>query len=821
MAAFIQKLFRKRSATGGPGTTARGKHKGAVQGSSRQSGAAPAGGQDSSQQDAQAAALQNQQRIDQQRAALGGELDQATLADLATDGLAADIRLDAARALTDKELLQKVQKQVKGRDKGVYQVVRQSLQALRELEEAEQQVCESIRQVIQQAADLARTGDTTLYEARLVNLERQWSDVAPRADNEQTVQALDNLRQCRQRAKELTEQKQTEAFHNEQAQQRQQTLTLLEETLQGLQARPSDSAALPSLDALLRTQENRWLEATRDTQVDKGEQKQYEALMQPLRALLSALRQLQEISQGTDIATTEVLSQLTWPQGFPKPEILIAAGKQAREQAVEPEQRSDTGGQARIGVAEFEARLDELEQSLENSQLKESRQLYRRAQEAHRHLDRHAVQQTRARLQRLAGRLRELEDWQGFATTPKQQTLCEQMEYLAEQPMEPEAKAARIQELQQEWRELGGSSDRTLWNRFKAASDKAFEPCKAYFEARSDLKQVHLQTRLTLCEQLRTFIDSVSWEAPDWRLVERAARAAREDWRKAWPVDFRQNRQVQKQFDQLMAELEERLDAERDRNEALKSDIVVRAEALIDQQPLAAAMSTAKALQQEWQQVGITRHKEDRRLWKAFRAACDQIFDRRQEERQQHQALETAADQRALEIIREAGDAASGSDAALIEAIMTRLQAADDGVSGKVRKSLEDALRQLRHAQQGLAAQRQHEDWQQRINERRQGPLPAARIPEHWPGLAADSQARSITELVVLAEILTGRPSPDEHQALRMELQVRRLSQGLGQGESSDSSMESLVAQWCVGLEDDARPDSLESRLIATLSPTS
>lgn len=817
MAAFIQKLFRKRQATGGPDKAARSNNKGTGP-SVRVADSATR--HEQAQLDAQAAALRAQQQIDQQRAALGGELDQPTLADLATEGLAADIRLEAARALSDKDLLLKVQKLVKGRDKGVYQVVRQSLQTLREQEDAEASTRRAIEQVIHQTGDLARTGDLTLYEARLTNLERQWSELSQKASQDQTVQVLENLHQCRQRAKELTEQKEAEAFHKEQAAQRQQTLALLADTLQGLQTRVSDSATLPSLDALLRTQENRWLEATRETRVDKSEQKRYEVLMQPLRALLNALRQLEDISQGGDLTPARA-SQLDWPAGFPKPEALVSAEKPADTSQHDAGPIPDMAAETGISAAEFEARLDELEQALDGNLLKESRQLYRRAQETHRSLHRQAAQQTRARLQRLSGRLRELEDWQGFATLPKQQTLCEQMEYLAEQPIEPEAKAARIQELQQEWRDLGGSSDRALWNRFKSASDRAFEPCKAYFEAKSDLKQANLQTRVTLCEQLSTFVEGISWDTPDWPLLERAVRAAREDWRKAWPVDFRSNRQIQKQFDRLMDGLEQRLEAERTRNEALKADIVARAEALIDHEPLPAAMSSAKALQQEWQQVGITRHKEDRRLWKAFRAACDQVFARRQEERQQHQARETEADQQALEVVRQAKETASGRDMGAIESAIASLSGAGDGASGKVRKILADTAQQLRQQLRLLATERQWADWQQAIEARREGPVPPSQLPGHWPQLATTSQARSAAELVVLAEILTGRPSPDEHQALRMELQVRRLSQGLGQGDAGDSSLEALVAQWCIGLAEDARPRALEARLVATLTPAS
>lgn len=209
--------------------------------------------------------------------------------------------------------------------------------------------------------------------------------------------------------------------------------------------------------------------------------------------------------------------------------------------------------------------------------------------------------------------------------------------------MEPEAKAERIKELQNEWRALGGSSDRTLWTRFKTASDRAFEPCKAYFEAKTDLKQANLDKRQAICQQLQTFLDNADWNSIDWKGVERIHQTARQEWKEAWPVDFRENRPLQKRFDALLRALEKPLDEERARNEAQKRAIVERARALIDHEPLQEAMNEAKSLQAEWKSIGITRHREDRKLWQAFRQACDQIFARRDARNQARQQATEAA----------------------------------------------------------------------------------------------------------------------------------------------------------------------------------
>ena len=172
-------------------------------------------------------------------------------------------------------------------------------------------------------------------------------------------------------------------------------------------------------------------------------------------------------------------------------------------------------------MSALKATLPDLEAALEARQFKESKQLLKTAQNQFQQLDGRNRRGFQARMQLLAGQFRELSDWQGFATEPKQVSLCEQMEYLAEQPIEPEAKAERIKELQSEWRELGGSSD---WARGagSVASDKVYEPRKAYFEAKSDLKQANLQKRQAICDQLLSW--TTQMDAIDWKGAERITR---------------------------------------------------------------------------------------------------------------------------------------------------------------------------------------------------------------------------------------------------------------------------------------------------------
>ena len=821
MAAFIQKLFKSRKT---PEAT----------GKIRKETPAP----EVQQEDTRA------NLREEQRDLLTSSPGQSKLAELALQGVTADIRLEAASQLTDTETLQHVQKKAKGRDKSVYQTVRQTLQQLREEQAERESLSQTITTLINQASDQARSDDTKLFEARLETLTRQWANVEPHASADETKRFLEAVHRCKERLENIHAAQAMEAHQKEQLLQREETLTLLAATLEDLQSEaPDPLPSLASLDALQKTQENRWLEATRETSVDKHQQKAYEASMLTLRNYINAVRRTTQekdaivaltaaTESGDGISDEQreqakgLVREISWPEGFPMPVLLEPLRQLAgKRTSSAPAKTADLEKQKAI-AADLENTINSLEAALEAKQLKESRQLLKTVQQQFKSLDGRQGKPFHTRIQLLTGQLRELSDWLGFATEPKQIELCEQMEYLAEQPMEPEAKAERIKEFQNEWRNLGGSSDRALWTRFKAASDKAYEPCKDYFSAKSGLKRANLEKRQAICDQLAHFVEHADWTSIDWKSAEKIHLTARQEWKAAWPVEFRENRQVQKRFDELLRQLEAPLDQERQKNEALKQAIVDKANALIDHEPLQEAMNAAKDLQTEWKAVGITRHREDRKLWQAFRQACDQIFARRDTQRNEQQQATQEADDGASAALQETAHLTSDSDEqALSEALAKLRDLQSSALSSGLQERLQSEKKRLTKALADQRLKASISTWQALTMARTNGQVDTTDVPQNWPELAAEQEGVDHDELVIRAEILGGIASPESDQQRRMEIQVQRLAQGMGSiGPVDDQlgELEKLVAIWCLNPSDRAPDPALAQRLsdaLASLTP--
>ena len=820
MAAFLRRLFKSRT--------------------TQLKTPAPAVNKQPQQTEAAKSAKEDRgARIAKQLEAVQGMPAQKKLAELAIGGLTAEVRSRAASGLRDEALLHDVIRQAKGRDKGVFQIVRQTLQQLRDVQAAQNELEEKRQQLIQQAQDQARSEDTTLYEPRLDTLFKQWKSVETDASNEQITEFLSATHQCRERVRQMQQQ-------HEKLDQRKQTLTLLGETLTQLKTDDTrEPPTLTALDALLKTQHNRWLEASENTDVSAPEQNRYNTASTALRAYVGAHERLMQGQEqiaklATNAApgdeTTDdaelgveaaeqakaLLAILDWPTMFPQPEPLIVLQTLAKQRKkAEPVEQPDLARQNSLS-ADLDRLLTELDSALEGKQLKPAKQLLKNAQQITKKLDSRHQKPFVARMQLLQGQCNELSDWQGFATTPKQIALCEQMEHLAEQPIDPEAKAAHIKELQEEWKNLGGSSDRLLWARFKQASDAAYEPCKAYFAAKSDLKHANLATRRLICQQLQEFVALADWSSIDWKVAERIHQTARQEWKAAWPVEFRDNRPLQKQFDELLKQLDAKLNDERQRNEALKQAIVASAEELISAEPLTDAMVQAKELQGHWQAIGITRHREDRKLWQAFRQACDAIFARREQENSRQKQAVVAADEQVISILERADQALSTStNSDELNAIWTELATYNSqALSTSTRDRYNDVRQRLHTAKQRQELVARLQQWTGCIQARGQAPIDRTDVPLEWTKFNQLDEPIDFQELAIRTEILADQPSPAADQRKRMEIQVQRLAQSIGAAEQSASPLtdaEKLVALWCLAPASAAASKELEQRMVNAL----
>lgn len=253
-----------------------------------------------------------------------------------------------------------------------------------------------------------------------------------------------------------------------------------------------------------------------------------------------------------------------------------------------------------------------------------------------------------ARLQSLITPLRDelakLLDWKKFASSEKKKELIGKMQALADDSTQPAQKAKLIRALQDEWKTLGHSDDNdALWIQFSDVARVAFEPCKTYFKERKDKQAGNLIARNNICEQLEAYAVALAegekTAAVNLNELTRLENQARDDWKKYAPVAQNKINALQSRFNAVLNTLKHHRRHAMQAHNAAKQALIEQARLLVTQEDLPAAIQQAKSLQQQWKDIGPGSFKDDRKLWTDFRAACDELFARREEagkEKRQH-----------------------------------------------------------------------------------------------------------------------------------------------------------------------------------------
>jgi hypothetical protein len=449
-------------------------------------------------------------------------------------------------------------------------------------------------------------------------------------------------------------------------------------------------------------------------------------------------------------------------------------------------------------------------------------------------------------LQQVDAKLNELRDWKSFSVTPKRLELMEEMESLVGSTLEPPALADRIKDLQQEWKTLSKGAGENLeadWQRFQDAAQKAYQPCREYFEAQSLARQENLQRREALLARLAAFEAGHNWEQPDWRTVMTALRESRQEWRRYSQVDRAAGKEQQEKFGAVTAALQNRLDAEYAANVKQKRLLIEQAERLIAGEDSRVAIDSVKELQQKWRATGPVPRDADQQLWEEFRQHCDAVFQKRQQAFAEYSSELEINKAKAIVLCEELQSIVALSGPGLLEGARRLGELREEfaatgefprGDARQLRNRFERAFERCEESvarQHARDAQRSWTDLLDAANHVRAYRLGAARgaaagelealrqaaenhiaAVVNWPqgGLEAlknelargDAHDLAANEaglrlLCIRAEVLTDTPTPPEDLQLRRQYQVQRLVRSMGQGISADEvRLDTLTVEW-------------------------
>ena len=775
--------------------------------------------------------------------------DESIRLDIACNNPVAKVRLAAAQGIKQSGALSELMQIAQGKDKALYRFCKEQLNASKAAENAANALQASIAGYITSAEQLARSAYSPEYNGRLQLLKQNWS-----ALNNQTAE------QSAQFETALAEAESILGQHIAEEQAAKDKFNAIAE------AKASFANALVQLKSLeysdniadvLNALQQSWHDAKQVTKPETEQNKSYESNLQSWLALEGTRGQLteQEIvlkeliqhsqnlekaslskSQNLQKELTQWIKRLPWKtsaiQADITPPALLVELDQALQTVIKHNQ--NLTAQEADSSKQLATLLVELENHIGEGHLKAANKSHQQALQALKKISHQEAKKYQRHFQQLTAQLTEIRDWQGYAATPKKEALCNNMEALIGSTIDPALLAEKIQNLQEEWKVIGPiarQDDKALWTRFRAAADKAYEPCKAYYAEMANQRQRNLENRQALVAQLIDYEASMDWENADWGIVQKTLDAARETFRSFSPVDRHEHKNSQAGLQDISDKIYAHIKAEYQRNIEAKEALINQATELQHIEELSQAIEQSKQLQAQWKTIGMTPNKADQKLWQAFRLACDAVFARRDEQRQQNKAdIEASIEQGEAIAVKAEAIVASMSGEIKAELKEDLQQCLNDfaqlslpkAVYAKLRKRLADAQQQQEDSISQAKVAKKQQTWvtladkltaislrtddntkaealfQPDVTDYKlpQG-IEKSLLIEKWQDEIGEvSQTDLLRDACIGLEIIAQLESPAADQQARMALQVKRLAQGLGQAGNMQQQINESISQW-------------------------
>ena len=568
---------------------------------------------------------------------------EALYAERAVQDPAAQVRLQALAQVHSLPLLEQVARESRKRDKRISRTARERFESARQEQQRQQQ----IEELCDAMETLRWDGETGPNAVRFAKLDEAWLGLAEFAP--------ETMRARFQKAREAfnTNFKTSAARRHARLDLLQRVQARLQELQQLEQYDPEDSGlqtfltdARTEWDALGPADDAEARRLQRDFEQVCGQlHEQWRKLGQHFAqsrrmrlTLADAEHLLQRSGQVLDSDVTEL--EQRWRH---LPRLEAKALQTELEQQFErilSQLRARLQRQAERKEQEQEAlqtSMDELEQALNEGELQQALDLQKKIKELLEHnisLSRRQISQVEHRLQAAAGVIGQLNGWRRWGTNQAREHLIENVEQLLEQNLAPAELARQVQAARMAWKEMdsGGVAPRALWKRFDTACERAYEPCRAYFQEQAALRQQHLAERQSLCDDLQQWLEQTDWSSSsvDWREVSSRIQKTQQQWRQIGAVNRAERRAIEKRYQGLLQQVQGKLQPQIEQELARRAALIERARQLAELEDVHAAIEEIKQLQVDWKPRVLAARRREQRLWKEFRAACDAVFARRQ-----------------------------------------------------------------------------------------------------------------------------------------------------------------------------------------------
>ncbi|MBU2870571.1 DUF349 domain-containing protein [Colwellia sp. E2M01] len=302
-------------------------------------------------------------------------------------------------------------------------------------------------------------------------------------------------------------------------------------------------------------------------------------------------------------------------------------------------------------------KLQDIKRLLNAGKFKVCFGLFKGVKESIEQLSAQQQQQLQRDFDQVSEKMAELSDWEHYIATPRKQELLTSIQALVETPLDnPNEQAAKVKTFRSTWNSLGHADedvDKELNEQFNQLCEQAFAPCRLFYAEQDKIREQHLVARqeiLVKAKQLAAPLTKQTTEENsqitfDFKALEGQLNALQKLWSKAGEVDRNQYKKLQQQFRNATAPIQQAISSFQLQNAEAKQALIVKAEALIDNDDIFTAIESAKQLQKSWREIGFAGNQKENMLWQQFRETNDKLFAKRSKVKSEQDAALTEQQQ--------------------------------------------------------------------------------------------------------------------------------------------------------------------------------
>ncbi|RFC55716.1 DUF349 domain-containing protein [Brumimicrobium aurantiacum] len=234
---------------------------------------------------------------------------------------------------------------------------------------------------------------------------------------------------------------------------------------------------------------------------------------------------------------------------------------------------------------------------------------------------------------------KEIKDYDFKKNYETKKALIEQIKALLKVEKIKEVEAS-IKQLQNEWEDVGPTKQEQweeLKDEYYSTVNKIYDRIRSFYDDRREKMQANIAQKKELIQKMETILAQARTDVKAWSAQTKDVLALQKDWKGIGFGPKKENDEVWSTFrglcDQFFDEKSDfykDIQKEYDKVAEVKKALIAKVNELKESTDWGATTKAIIDLQKQWKRAGSAGQKNEQKLWKEFRGACDAFFDGKQ-----------------------------------------------------------------------------------------------------------------------------------------------------------------------------------------------